>query len=275
MKGFLRFILRHHFFLLFLLLEGIALHINISTKQDKKIEFQNATNIVSGFLYDQFHSINRYFHLKEINEKLTEENERLRNTLSSEYGTVDSISNTKPSDTSKQFKYISAEVINNSVNKNHNYITLNRGRKDGIQPEMGVISSKGLVGIVRDVSRNYSLVISLLNTELGISAKIKNKRYFGSMRWNGSDPQFTKLHEIPSYANVTKGDTLVTSGYSAIFPKGIRIGIVNAYELSRGTNFYDITVKLTTEFNRLHTVYIIKNTSRDERKKLENLYTGQ
>ena len=164
---------------------------------------------------------------------------------------------------------MTAKVINNSTNRRNNYLTLNKGSKQGVKPEMGVICSDGIVGIVKDVSEHYCSVISFLHKDSRFSARIKKNGYIGSMVWNGYDETHGTLNDIAKHVKVSKGDTIVTSSYSAIFPDGVFIGIVDEVTSTGGNNFQDITVKLSTPFGKLSYVYIISNLYKDEQKALE------
>ncbi len=270
MRSFFLFIQKYHFFLLFLLLEIIAVFIVINSFKDKKNAFINSSNIVSGYINQNVQNVAEYFSLKKINHSLAEENIRYQNLLKSSYkSNFVQTSEVKDSVYAQQYFYKSAKVINNSVNKSHNFITINRGEKHGIIPGMAVVSSNGVVGIIKDVSKNFSLAISVLNTNLGISGKIQKNNYFGSVKWNGRNYKNINLNEIPNHVDVTIGDTIVTSGYSTIFPEGILIGTVANYQRNQGSSFYDITVDLSCDFKNLSYVYVVGNLLALEQQKLE------
>jgi rod shape-determining protein MreC len=167
------------------------------------------------------------------------------------------------------YEYITAEVVNNSIVYTNNYITIDKGANDGIQSDMGVVSVNGLVGVVMTVKANYSLVISLLNTNLKISAKVKNTNYFGSLSWKRGDPKFAFLEELPTHSVFNVGDTIVTSGYSTIFPQGVMIGTVDAYDKQHDDNFFSLKVRLATDFQALRTVSAILNRNQEEQKEVE------
>jgi len=168
-----------------------------------------------------------------------------------------------------KFTYSTARIINNSINKQNNYITLNAGSNEGIQREMGVITKDGVVGIVASVSNNFSTVISLLNTNLKVSAKHKRTGFYGSLYWDGLNYREVILSEIPQHVNLVEGDTIVTSGYSSIFPPDIPLGTIKEFDL-KGGNFYIVKVKLLSDFKRLDYVCIIKSHLAAERKIIEN-----
>jgi rod shape-determining protein MreC len=228
--------------------------------------FQNIT----GFYHSRVFSLAEYLDLRETNEKLARENTRLKNALERMYR-GDEMFFYKKEDTTYQQQYYmtSAKVINNSTNKQNNFLTLNKGSEHGIEPEMGVVSSEGVVGVVYGVSRRFSTVISLLNTSFRVSAKIKKNNYFGSLAWDGKNYHRAVLNEIPFHVEIRKGDTIITSGYSTIFPEGTMIGVIHDFHI-KGGNFYEISVNLSTDFKNLTYVNMIRNLTRLEQTQLEN-----
>ncbi len=272
MRGLLRLILKYHFFLLFIILESISFFLIIQNHYYQKAGFLNSANIVSGYIYAGVHSFTEYLSLKQANKELAIENVAIRNRLSR------CIQKKPDKTTSKQlyhqhYVYIPARVINNSVNRQNNHLTLNKGSKYNIKPGMAVISANGIVGIVKNVSNNFSSVISVLNTNLRVSAKIKKNAYYGSLAWDGTDYSKALLNEIPFHVNISVGDTIITSGYSAIFPEGILIGTISEFDVKQGDNFYDISVNLSTNFKNLSYVYIIRNFLKKEQINLEHKTT--
>ena len=167
------------------------------------------------------------------------------------------------------YRFIVADVVSNSVTRLANYVTLNKGRADGVEPDMGVVSDRGVVGIVSTVSEHFSVVIPLLNPKSRLSCKILGSNYFGSLTWNGHDARLANLEELPRHVKFEKGDTVVTSGYSAVFPAGIIVGRVVDYKKQRDDNFYSLDVELATDFRVLDHVRIIKNYRQAEQKKVE------
>jgi rod shape-determining protein MreC len=211
-----------------------------------------------------------YVSLREENRQLIEENNKLYNLLKSSYR-IPALTSFQLSDTvyKRHYLYIDTKVINNSTNKQYNYITLNKGKNHGIEPEMAVVSDKGIVGIVREVTNNYSSVMSLLNLKLKINGKIQRNDYFGPLSWTGKGHSKATLTDIPHHVEILVGDTIVTSGYSAIFPEGYMIGIVSDFKL-KGGNYFEITVNLATDFKNLSNVQVIENLFREEQIELEN-----
>lgn len=171
-----------------------------------------------------------------------------------------------------RYRFIPARVINNSVNRQNNYITINKGRLDGVKPEMGIVGPNGIVGIITNVTDHYATGPTVLNKRWRVSAKIKKSSYFGSLNWDGLDYRTAQLNEIPFHVELTEGDTLVTSGYSSVFPEGIMIGRIEKFEIGSGDNFYQINVRLSTNFKTLTHVEIIDDKDIGELKTLEKIH---
>ena len=270
MRNLLKFIIRYHFTLLFLIIESFALYITIQTNHFQRASFINSANEVSGNIYEALNSITEYLNIKDENEKLAKENIDLRRLLKSNYvSNTITIRSVNDSIYKQKYDYIPAKIINNSVMKQNNLLTLNKGINQGIRPDMAVINSQGVVGIVKDVSRNFSIVIPAININAHISAKIKKYGYFGTLSWNGLSYRFAQLNEIPFHVKIAKGDTLVTSGFSAVFPEGIMIGTISKFDLNEGNNFYNIEVLLSTNFISLNQVYVVSNLYKKEQDDLE------
>lgn len=237
--------------------------------------FFSSANEMAGRFYIMTSGITGYFGLREINRDLQKQNGnlemeliRLRDEVSRLSGDTLLIRTSADSVLSR-YDFQIAQVINNSVFRTHNYITLNKGRKDGIHSEMGVIDQNGIVGIVNVVSDHYAVAISLLNPKLRLSCKVKGSNYFGSLVWDGKDPRFAVLEELPRHVKFVKGDTIVTSGYSSVFPEGLMVGTVDGFSKQRNDNFYALTVKLSTDFFRLNDVRILDDRGQKERRILE------
>lgn len=275
MQSLLRFLQRYHFTLLFILFEALAITLLIQNNNYQNTSFVRFARNIKGKVYDQTVKIEQYLNLREKNRELKKENAYLRNFIAENLDNEPDTFKKKIDTTyNQQYFYIRATVINNSVNKQHNYITLDKGRAEGVKPEMGVMSSNGIVGVVRGVSQHFCSVISVLNSELSVSAKLKNSGYYGSFNWTGRDYRYGKLQDIPLHVQVNEGDTVITSGYSAIFPEGVMIGFVEDYQ-EKGGRFLELTVELSTDFKKLNNVYIVKNFLKEEQTELENEFAAQ
>ncbi len=270
MKGLFRFIQRFNFVILFLLIEGFAASIIFSNDNRKNATFLSSANAVSGFVYENFNFIKKYFSLKEENENLARENTKFRNSFDKAFrSNVPAKEQISNKNYLQHYFFVPASVINVSINRKQNYLTLNKGKSHGIKSDMAVVSPLGVVGLVKNVSENFCTVISILNTKIGISAKIKKSNFYGSVMWNGGDYQTVQLEGIPNHAEVSAGDTIVTSGYSLVFPEGEPIGIVANVQQEDGDNFYNIDVKLNVDYKSLLNVYVIQNLLKDEQFVLE------
>jgi len=269
MRNLIRFLLRYNVAIVFIVLEFVAIFLLVQYNQYQKATVVGIFQNITGFYHSKVFSLTEYLNLRETNEKLAKENTRLKNDLELIYR-GDEIFFFRKEDTTyrQQYYMTSAKVINNSTNKQNNFITLNKGSEHGIEPEMGVVSSDGVVGVVYGVSKRFSTVISLLNTNFRISAKIKKNNYFGSLAWDGKNYGLAVLNEIPFHVEISKGDTIITSGYSTIFPEGTLIGVIDDFHIEGG-NFYKITVNLSTDFKQLTYVNVIRNLTRMEQMDLE------
>lgn len=236
----------------------------------QKVKFLNSSNRVTAGIFDSYSSVADYFSLRKTNQMLAEENTRLRTMLQLRKSNKEEIQYAYFADSVlSENQLITAKVINNSVNKQHNYLTLNKGKVDGIKPDMGIVGANGVVGRINNVSKHYSTAISLLNDRWSISVKLKRTNDNGTIIWDGKDHRKVLLEGIPYNVELVKGDTITTSGYSSVFPAGIPIGLVSDIELDKGSNFYLIKVNLFLDFNRITFVNIVANKNKEELNKLE------
>lgn len=257
MRNLLRFLLQHHFTILFLILEllAIGLLLRFNSFHNAKI-FKIRQSIVGSFS-EKYTNYSRYMSLIEQNQKLVEENARLYNMLeSSHYSLKDE--SFIDSNWIANYQFIPAIVINNSVNKQYNFITLNKGIVHGVKKDMGVICSNGLVGVVKNVNKYYSSIVPILNRDFFPHAKIKGSNFFGPIEWPGNNYRKVILKDIPLHATIHIGDTVVTSGFTQTYPEGILIGTIKGYEKEEGVN-YNIEIELSTDFKNLYNVWIIDN----------------
>ncbi|WP_321371310.1 rod shape-determining protein MreC [uncultured Draconibacterium sp.] len=272
MRSLLRFLVRNYAFLLFLLLEAVSLVMVFSYNSFQRSRFLNSANFVTAGLYNTTSSVLQYFELAKVNEQLAEENAYLRTQIESfdaEGQMLPETSVLAQQITDTTFVFRSAKIINNSTNKQQNYITLDKGVKDGIQPDQGILAPNGVVGVVTSVSNSYAAGLSLLNPRWSISAKLKNSGYYGSLHWNGENYRQADLQEIPIHVNLAIGDTIVTSGYSSIFPEGLLIGTIFSFDQPQGENYYNITVQLAVDFKTIRHVHVIENITKQELTDLE------
>lgn len=275
MRNLLNFILKYSHCFLFVLLEVVCFVLLFRFNNYQSSIYFSSANWVCGTLYEMSNDVTQYFHLRAVNDTLTDRNIELEREVSAlraalfevtrDSDMVDSVSRAALAD----FTKIKAHVVNNTLNRSDNFITIDRGSSDSVRAEMGVICGKGVVGIVGKTASHHSLVISLLNSKSNISCKIKNREYFGYLRWDGRDIRYTYLQDMPRHAECRKGDTIVTSGYSSIFPEGILVGTVEDITDSHDGLSYLLKIKLATDFGRLNDVRVIARRGMEEQKDLE------
>ena len=270
MRSLFRFLLRNYFLMMFLALEAISFVLIVSFNNYQRVTFFNSSSNFAGAVYEKFSSFDDYFSLSRTNARLAADNASLRKQLQYRMSLQEQYPVNRP-DTVEAPAYVftAAKVISNSVNKQLNYITLNKGSRHGIKPDMGIIDASGIVGVITNVSPNYSTGLSMLNRRLSVPAKITKNNYFGSLVWDGEHYNTADLREIPFHIIVNVGDTVVTSGYSNVFPEGIMIGTIKKFDVESGTNFYNIKVELSTNFKTLKYVEVVQNTKQTELKNLE------
>ncbi len=277
MRKLLEFLVGKRHWFLFILLEAISLMLVYRNNAYQRNIMCSSANIVTGNIASISGSIVSYIHLREINKELLERNGQLELQMLDLQDQLDALVADTVSfkgftpDSAEQFpfSFIVAEVVNNSVTHLSNYITVNKGKLDGITSDMGVVSERGVVGIVSTVSDHFSVIIPLLNPKFRLSCKVLGSSYFGSLSWNGRDTRYANLEELPRHVEFQKGDTVVTSGYSAVFPAGIIVGTVADFEKQHDDNFYSLQVELATDFHALNDVRIIKNFYQAEQINVE------
>ena len=268
MQQIVSFIFKNSNRLLFLLLLGISLSLTIQSHSFHRSRVISSANFLSGGVYEQLSEFDEYLNLKSQNEALAQENATLKSLLfktadSSVAAKLDSIKGVRSQD------IIVSKVIRNSYSVYENYLTINSGERQGIKPDMGVINSLGIVGIIDNTSPNYATVISILNKKSQINAKVKKSNHFGSLIWNGKSTGYVQLIDVPRLASVRKGDTIVTGGQSVIFPENINIGTIDKVYIDNETNYYTLDIKLFNDMTNLGHVYIIKGKDRQEIINLE------
>ena len=269
MKEIIKLILKYHFTIIFILLEIVSFSLIIRHNEYQRAIFSESASTLFGNVSSTITSIKDYFRLKEMNESLANENILLKNRLE-EYELLRDtiIHGTVVQDSIPVYEYIGAKQVNATYNRTKNYITLNRGRKNGLQKEMAVCTPEGIVGLIQDLSDHFAVVSPLINVDSRISAKIKKNNYYGSLQWDGNDYAYSYLNDIPYHVEVNAGDTIVTSGLSKIFPEGIVVGYVESVD-KETANFLKIKVKLAVDFKRINHVYVILNNKKNEQTSLE------
>lgn len=279
MRNLLNFLLKYNYWLLFILLEVICFVLLFRFNNYQQSVFFTSANVVAGKVYEVSGGISSCFHLKSVNEDLLDRNMALEQQITNlenrlkDYRidsiTMNSIRYLEQAD----YKIFKAHVIRNSLNQADNYITLDKGSSAGIRPEMGVIDGNGVVGIVYKTSPSYSLVISVLNSKSSISCKIIGSEYFGYLKWEYGDSRYAYLKDLPRHAEFNLGDTVVTSGYSTVFPAGVMVGTVDDMSDSNDGLSYLLKIKLATDFGKLGNVRVISRNGQGEQRELENMST--
>ncbi len=271
MNNLLQFVIRYSAFILFLLLEAVALTLVVKYNENQKGIFQHSSSLFTGRLYKMADEVYKYNHLQTFADSLADENARLKEKV---FNLERSVQRLLPVDQPidscilNDYHLISAQIINNSINQRNNHFTIDKGKKEGIKNGMGVISRQGIVGIIDETGEDFATAVSILHSGVQISAAIKRNGYFGSLVWKEIDPAHMVLEAIPGQADIQIGDTIITSGYSYIFPKGIYIGKVERFWTEGGSNYYTIEVRLHEDIARMNRVYVVEyleeNLMKDE-----------
>lgn len=271
MQQLIYFIRKYRYFLFFLVLEFIAFNLVINNRSFHKSKFINSANSITGGFYNKTTSISDYFQLNKENSELSNENLLLKNNLQKALQVLETVHISRSIDTiqfKQRYSFINGRIEKNQYTSYHNFLTINLGELDSVFSEMAVINSKGIIGITEHVSKNYSRVQSILNTNSKINAKLKNNSYFGSLTWNGSDYNTVQLLDIPRQAIVKIGDTIITGGMSSIFPEGVPIGqVINIKE--EATIKRVINIRLFNDMSNLKNIYVIKDFDKEEIMNLE------
>ena len=281
MQQLIDFILRKKDVVVYFILLFLSLSFIFNSNYFHKSKVILFSNSITNYTNEVFENIDWYFELKKINSSLVEENLILKNQLEKfiEKNSIDSLENVA-------FQYQNAKVISNNLSSFKNNLIINKGTKHGLKNEMGVISSTGIVGIIDRTSKNYSSVMSVLNTESKINAKVKRTSHFGTLEWNGLSNRDLLLNDIPETADIKIGDSIITGGMSLIFPEGINIGVISDImkqekfndtimkfninnqvkiaNIEYRENYLNIEVKLHTDMNNLNNVYVIESLNKDE-----------
>jgi rod shape-determining protein MreC len=267
MKSLFLFLYKFRAFISLILLESICAFLIVQNSHYHRALFFNSSNAAIGSVLSVSQDIANYFELRRINESLAAENTQLKNTLSSFNQLPDSIRY----DSARNFNYIKAKVINHSVDLRNNMLTINVGTSNGVKKNMAVIGGGGIIGKTRYVSDHFTLVTSLLHTESMVPAVVKGKVNICTIQWDGTSPYFVDLLYVPRHYTLEVGDSILTSGYSGIFPENILIGRIYSINLSEDAPFFDIKVKLVNDFYKIAYVEVAENTQLPEIDSLQNL----
>ena len=263
MRNLLQFISKNHVLLLFILLEMCAFLMIVQNNHFQRAAFINSTNGLTANTFQTLSNWENYFSLKTANEQLALENAKLQ-TLLSYKGVNDTIASVLPK------RYIPAMIINNSIAKRNTSLTLDQGTKHGVQKGRGVVTPNGVVGIIKEVSEHFSSVLSVLHGKSKTSVVLQHSHYFGSLEWKGGNYQNAIVNDIPSHVELNIGDTIISSGYSSIYPADIPIGTISRIYTKKNKNFHLIDIQFLEDFKQLKYVYITEGVLSSEVKELEN-----
>lgn len=270
MRDLVAFILRYSTWILFLVYFVASCALLVSSGPYQKHLWMTSAGVIASSVYDLSHNVTSYFYLRDVNEDLQMRNGELEGEVAALKLQLREMNEKLYSDTMttlpilRPFEFIVASVTNNSISLPHNYITINKGLKDGVEPEMGVLDQTGVVGVVNLVSDHHARVISMLNPDFRLSCKVKGNDAFGSLVWDGKEVDEAVLEELPRHASYIPGDTIITSGYSAVFPEGIPIGTILETLRDEDDNFFKLRIKLLTDFTKLSTVRVVVSHNKDE-----------
>ncbi|HVN59007.1 MAG TPA: rod shape-determining protein MreC [Bacteroidales bacterium] len=272
MRNLLNFLARYNALFLFILLEGIALYIVVTRNEYHNSRVIKGMRGITVLADQRITNTRNYLRLRYINTGLALENAELRNKVSA-LSSHQSLVFFSVSDTGyhQQYEYTSATLVNNTVSRQKNFFTIDKGKKQGVDAGMGVTGQNGVAGIIVGSSDNFSVAMSLLNLDFRLSSRIKSNGYFGSLTWDGRDYRYAMLNEIPQHVSIVIGDTIESTGYSAVFPEGIMVGVISDFERS-GSDFYRIKVALATNFRQLSHVSVIRNLKKEEQEQLEKRF---
>jgi len=276
MRNLINLILRYSALILFLLLELTSFILIINKNKSQKEIWTHSSNLLTGHIYKKAEGVQDFFDLQEVNDSLLTENAKLLETIINyrinskdnsfqRYEQTDSINN---------YTLIPARICNKTINLRNNYLTLCKGKNEGLDVGMGIISNNGVVGIIKSVSNHFATVLMVLNSQSRISAKVTNKNYNGNLVWDNEDIRILSLLDVPKHADITVGDSISTSGYSIVFPPDIHIGKIKDYSLIGGSNNFKIKVEMEQNINALEYVYVIKYLKSAEKDTLLQLENG-
>jgi len=272
MERLILFVFQNRAFFTFLVFEIFCAWLIVENNAYQGTKFFNSSNGVVATMNSFSQSVRDYFQLSDVNRMLAEENASLKQILEQTKKPVyPSVESTLDSVLTDRYEFVSTKVVNNHVDMVKNFITIDKGRDAGIEPGMAVISPLGVVGKVKLVSSNYGVVTSILHIDVMVSAVLKRTEHFGTVQWDGLNPELVDFKYIPRHVSPVKGDTVLTSGYNAVFPEGIMVGVIDEVKLSDEALFYDLKVKLSQDFRKLSFVTVVKNRRQVEQDSLEQV----
>lgn len=269
MQNLFKFLSKFGFVLPFILLEAIAFILIVRRSNYHQVVLSYATSEITGSLFSWYANASDYFKLREENNWLAEENARLRAEVyysKSKFYECE----IKEKNPIQAFRYIPCKVINNSTRNTHNFFTIDAGKIHGIKPDMGIISTNGIAGVVRHVSDRFAVCISVLNTSFPVSVQLRKTKDYGSLEWDAVSPVYSTVKYIPTHVEIEPGDTIETSAYSSIFPEGIDVATVDSYTINPDDGYYLIKVRLSTRFTALRYVYAVDYIFRSEQDAIED-----
>jgi rod shape-determining protein MreC len=277
MERLLKFLFEYRAFFTFLFLELVSVWLVVENNQYQSTTYFNTSNQIAASIISTSQNIREYFSLRDINSDLALENSRLRKKLDQrdQILLTRELNFVRDSAVINRFDFVSAKVVNNSTRYYKNFITINKGKEDGLQAGMAAISQLGAVGKVKSVSDHYAVLISLLNIDDQVSSVIKRTGHFGTVQWDGTDTRLIDLKYIPRHVELKVGDTIVTSGYNSVFPEGIVIGTINSFKLNEEAQFHTIKVALSQDFGKLSFVEVVKSHLKAEKDSLEQKTIGE
>lgn len=270
MRSLLAFVIKNNFIFAFLVLQFICALLMVNKNHYQGSHVLNSSNSAIAGVYAAAHNTSEYFELKDENDRLATENARLHNLIKNSYSMLP-LTEFKRNDTlyKQQYTYVACKVVNSSVNKRKNFLTLNIGSGQGVRQDMAVMSSDGIVGKITDVSRNFATAMSLLHKDNFVNCQLKKDGSYGPLMWDGGDYRYCMLTDIPTHARLKQGDTVITSDLSKIFPQGIMVGTVESWERRQNESFFTVRVKLSADLKKVNHVYVITNRFKAERDSLE------
>jgi len=265
MQQIVNFFLRNKNFLLYLFLLFLSLVFIVQSHSYHQSKFINSANFLTGGIFSGVNNIRQYFNLREENQQLLQENNRLKSLV---FNDEDSL--VIDTTLAKKYNIVPAKVYKNSYSSTNNYLTINKGKRDSIEEDLGVITSKGIIGIIDNTSKGYARVMTVLNSNSRINAQLKKSDHFGTLMWDGKSPQIVQLVDLPKQAPIMEGDTITTGGRSIIFPKGIPIGSVISLSLDETENYYLVNIQLFNDMTSIGHVHVIKNLDMKEIETVNN-----